>query len=611
MNSDRRTSGLLVGLAAVAALAVAFLPRPGSSPETAKPDKEKTTSLLEASPPSDAVVEGPLAPIHRFLPVDKAPRKTDPAFDNSDWSLDRRFTFQAPGVKLLQLLQEKRTTGSEERFYDWPRVPELSDCRFRFLIATVPDPTDSGFAYMFDQVLESLQRAVERGDYVFDRAWLPWQRNLSDKAPDTRLRERHPGLILFRSTDPKHGKGGKHHLLALLLVGETPTGGIHKVAFQNAVRIVHECKADNKEEDAVSLRVIGPYFSGTAVSLRMSLEDVRTTWSTNNPPAREPWIKVVCGSASGFDHDGFVKPEWAGADHQHNKSFQTTIIPDTVVLECLRQYLGNPANPTAAAVPSSIGLLYESNTGFGQHIASPKNDSPHRNGSAPDFFMVPYPLHISQLRTAYTKEQLTRLEGQGVPQGVRNLPFPTEGGSREGQGHEAIQAQAPLMTTALNDLILNNLVTTIAQKRAKYVCLVSSDPQDTIFLARLIRDRYPDVQIATLGSNLLFAHEEYNSALRGMIVASTYPLYPTVQGWADMPKERKSKALRVLFADQGFEGNYNAALVQLADATGDPNLPDHLLDYGWEGKSKDATTNTYPPTDPCHPLLTGEIPRSG
>ena len=44
-----------------------------------------------------------------------------------------------------------------------------------FLIVTVPDPIDSPFGYLFDQVIDAVQRAVEKKNaYSLDRAWLPW-----------------------------------------------------------------------------------------------------------------------------------------------------------------------------------------------------------------------------------------------------------------------------------------------------------------------------------------------------------------------------------------------------------------------------------------------------
>ena len=52
-----------------------------------------------------------------------------------------------------------------------------------------------------------------------------------------------PGVILFRDR-----KGG-NRLLLLFVVGETPTGGIHKVAFQNALWQIEELAGWRESRD--------------------------------------------------------------------------------------------------------------------------------------------------------------------------------------------------------------------------------------------------------------------------------------------------------------------------------------------------------------------------
>ena len=49
----------------------------------------------------------------------------------------------------------------------------LSDHDIRFLIATVPDPTDSALGHLFDAHVAAIQRAAEAAEYVLDRFELP------------------------------------------------------------------------------------------------------------------------------------------------------------------------------------------------------------------------------------------------------------------------------------------------------------------------------------------------------------------------------------------------------------------------------------------------------
>lgn len=587
MSHTRQTGGILLGFAAVGTLLIALQPKPTTHSNPAsngKNDEEKkAASLLESGPTDCLVPEGPAKPIWDFLAL--APTKTE--------TRTKRYAVELTNQG-AQVVEEASGHDAGARLYDWPPCCALEDCTFRFLIATVPDPLDSGFAHEFDQVIEALQRALEADDYVIDRAWIPWRRAQPGQKVSSRLHERHPGLVLFRTDTPQVGDS-RQRLLALLLVGESPTAGIHKIAFRNAVRLIHSCPGFRVEKSR--LRVLGPYFSGSAVSLRLALRQTRESMESRARKEKlpEPWIKVVCGSASGFSHGEFVKPYkdqhggWRGeATAEQEPAFATTILPNALLLHWARKYLGNPADPVQGKSPTPIVVLHEANTSFGRHYVRSKQPVTLAS-SRPELFRVPFPLHISQLRASYTREQLARAESQGLPHTGRNLPFPSEDRGKDAIGREAIAARDPLLSAAIDDLVLDNLVTTMAQKQAHYACLISTDVRDTIFLAQVIRDRHPDVQLITLGNDLLLTHEDYNSALRGTIVASTYPLYPAFQRWSDLARDQR-QAAPILFAKHIYQGCYNAALVQLMmDEGQEDKLLPRMKDYGWEGPPADVT----------------------
>jgi hypothetical protein len=543
MPTRRSTLALFFGAVFLAAAFFAAQPKPGSPSLQQSNDKllESWRKALLLQQPAEQTSFGPLVPIHEFLGL-KAPSTDSPA---------------------------KLTESAEKKLYEWPSASDIGDYKIRFLIACVPDPMDSGFAYWFDQVIEALQRALGADSFVIDRMWLPWHspESATPHRLPARLHEKHPGLILFRS-------GARKRLLALLLVGETPTAGAYKAAFRNAIRVIHGCPVKTREEQASKVRIIGPYFSGSSVSLNLALRAVGSQ-------IVHPAIKVVCGSARGFNQKVFQEG-WTDANKQ--STFERTILPDELVFGHVWDYL---KKQTRSSDQVAIVLLQEGNTGFGSNaaqIADKAGQAPEgRERSDFAFYHIPFPLHISQLRAAYTREQLARLESQGLPHAGRNLPFPRTDSDNKDAG--TVRARDPLMTATANDLVLNNMVTTLAQKRARRICLLGTDPQDIIFLARLIRDRHPDVQLVTLGTDLLFTHEDYTYALRGMIVAGTYPLYPGFQRWSDLTV--KTNPLRILFSHEAFQGYYNAALVHLADtaaATGNDKtaILERMLDYGWE-----------------------------
>jgi hypothetical protein len=126
-----------------------------------------------------------------------------------------------------------------------------------------------------------------------------------------------PGVILFRDRD------GGNRLLLLFLIGETPTGGIHKVAFQNALWQIEEL-ADwrgSKTEKAAQevtkreLRIISPCFSGSDASLTTLLKE----WV--NGYVEPPEVRIVSGSVIAVDKGDFL-----GKIACDKVSFHTTVI---------------------------------------------------------------------------------------------------------------------------------------------------------------------------------------------------------------------------------------------------------------------------------------------
>src|SRR5262249_46347054 len=174
----------------------------------------------------------------------------------------------------------KNLRGDYCRILNQVKYLPASDFKTEYMIATVPDPINSRLDHQFDRYLDAIQQAIAAAGYTFDPHSLPW--NISKPtAPVFLLAEpktpqpppRHlyePGVILFR---------GNKILLLLFLVGETPTGGIHRVAFQNALWQIGELDGwkrsgtthETEETAKKTLRIVGPSFSGSAYSLESLL----------------------------------------------------------------------------------------------------------------------------------------------------------------------------------------------------------------------------------------------------------------------------------------------------------------------------------------------------
>jgi hypothetical protein len=121
-----------------------------------------------------------------------------------------------------------------------PNLAPISPLEFEsdnFLIVTLPDPVHTELAMMFDEGVETIERAAGASGYSFERYWSPWQaetglrepdcthRTLADKA--RQQREKQSGLMLFR----RRNVLPPQQLLAVFLVGETRTSGISKEQF--------------------------------------------------------------------------------------------------------------------------------------------------------------------------------------------------------------------------------------------------------------------------------------------------------------------------------------------------------------------------------------------
>src|ERR1700677_4621989 len=166
---------------------------------------------------------------------------------------------------------EKQQPPNSTAFHD--RVKHL-----RFVIATLPDPLHTHFPLIFDRPPEAIEEAAQDDGYVYDSSWLPWDTEQSsypliddqDKAEKRKeQQEDQPGVLLFRRS--LHGQDPRlrpfEYGLAVLIVGEEPTGGIHRRQFENAVEWIAALQPINDDDWPPPLQILGPAFSGSIPSL--------------------------------------------------------------------------------------------------------------------------------------------------------------------------------------------------------------------------------------------------------------------------------------------------------------------------------------------------------
>jgi hypothetical protein len=524
-------------LAAVVVCAGVFLtviPRNSDRPENreSRPagesgDSTKTPRPKRAEKPPVAATDGAIGPLSLFLGPNDLPA-LDKAWD-----------------KICERLEKSKST-------------------IEILIATVPDPKDSRFGYHFDPTLDAIQSAIAKKDYVPDHYWLPWTEGSgaspgdeSGSAPsgaapgsaNARAWEREPGVVLFRDLNYHETK----KLRLLLLVGETSTWGVHQQQFLQSLAIARRLSGTLGEAESTPIRVVGPFFTGAANSLRTCLEQ----WAEKRPQSQKPCYFDICtGSATEIPPNFF---KLIGS--KVTVRFTKTLYSETTLFKEAIAYFDRRAGVVPAR-KDDVALLIESGTSFGRDVRDRLRKEVGRNIKE-----IPFPTHISDVEAVLTKG--VEADHANVPRlitPVDTIPIPF---GEAGMPKDVVPALWPKMSAPRDNLVLAHILSTISAEGVRYVGIVASDTRDKIFLINLINKFCPDVQIFLTSNDLLLTNPEQSHDLQGAIVASTYPLFSQNQSWSS-PFQGGRR--RLLFSQESDQGYYNATLAQLDD-------PD-LLDYG-------------------------------
>jgi hypothetical protein len=462
-----------------------------------------------------------------------------------------------------------------------------------FLLATLPDPQESSFNYIFDRYLEAIQRALEATGYTIDRYDLPWLKTGTDRkadqaAPSQTRAAREPGVILFRKSEK-----GKNSLLVLFLIGETPTAGIHQAALLNALN-----QTKRMSQGASTIRLLGPTFSGSATSLAITVRG----WLESNASWK---VNIISGSATGVDKADFLR-RIHPPDMTDRVQFAATITPG---ISDLAVFINEYLLPGRSPNQLKIAMLRESNTTYGQGISSTNRQrqkleveqglqkieqdlqkieqdpqkleqerqnlqqelqklKQEQQNLAVPILELPFPLHISKLRTAAEKanSEFAKKGSDADPTQRKNVPLRMD----ENKESADVVPMFSEVELASRELVLSDLLSTINRERINYLGLVASNVPDRIFLVREIRQHCPNVVIFTLGADILYLHPEARSEFRGLLMVTPYPLFNPNQLWT---YPFKGVSNRLQFPLPNAQGTYNATLALF-------DRPELMLEYG-------------------------------
>jgi hypothetical protein len=441
------------------------------------------------------------------------------------------------------------------------------------IVAILPDPVESALGNQFDNFLDAIQRALADSGYALDRFRNPWplpalvgessaddQKNKNSSGDSDATKKpnytQEPGMMLLRDRV-------NCRLMVVFLVGETPTRGLHKSALKNALgqalQIAKTSPASSATDpDACAsgvsvknsgprIKVMGPSFSGSAVSMKFALR----SWLTDPESSGVKGIDIISGSATAINRNDFLRDLNA-------VDYHTTVIHDDYVINKLLDWLNLPQG-------DGVAILAEESTAYAHEVKKSANA-----GLAPKdhSLRLYFPLHIAELQRAMQRAQMNSKAGAVPVPLLQNPNLPL--GPDQAQTRVDVFPLFSNSETNSQELLLDGVLRTITDRRIRYVIIVATDIEDTIFLSQKIRESCPNVTPIVLNGDVLFLHSSVNAYLRGAIVASTYPLYFENQFWT-RPKKADSTAL-VQFPSDTAEGVYNATLALMG-------RNDMMLDY--------------------------------
>ena len=476
---------------------------------------------------------------------------------------------------------------------------ERRKVRVRFLIATLPDYVDSSGAWTADPSLAAIQRAAATAGLQFDRFYLPdWRpaEPASAKAGASRddVHEREPGGLLFRTaliTESSHQGGTTVSVsvsaLLVLTVPETATSGLHLRAFAQAVKV------PLLWDRGRPVRILGPTFSGSTLSLRFGLERMRVLHGGGDTIR----VHVVTGSATSPGNPKLL--EISGLD----VIFDALVRSDPEALVALADYLGRIDSGWRCG--DRMALLIEATTSWGAKIggqryiekreAKPQDETGNKGNDCslanvlrgaemafPRALRIPFPLHISRLRAdAGSRTGGASTAGTAAGLQLGEGPSPTD----------RVPTFTPGLTSAVVETTLAGIFRTIRTGDFTALGIFATDKRDHLFLAQELARQAPNLQVFTLESNLLYLHANAGAFLRGTLVASTYPLYDRTQLLTASPGSAlgsTARERRVPFESTAAQGTFNGFL-RLVDRE------DLLVDYGRPGASADSPAPAPPP----------------
>jgi hypothetical protein len=256
-------------------------------------------------------------------------------------------------------------------------------------------------------------------------------------------------------------------------------------------------------------------------------------------------VEIISGSASAPDLVRILaraaSPGRAGA------TVHSTIDLVRGVRTALCDFCGTPAyrfcDPSGSASPGDasgheIALFVETSTFYGQSFV----DDVRKELNA---LVLPFP--------------------SGLADRLGEDPFDErQSGAQEGKASDASTRRTEINVREAG-AALDELLRTLAFEEIRMVGVLATDVRDRLVLVQKVRRRLPGVRVILFESDILYS-QATDEAMRGTLVASTYPLFAENQGWTS---EREAESRRERMVSDPAQGAYNATVLLLGDMDAD------------------------------------------
>ncbi len=405
--------------------------------------------------------------------------------------------------------------------------------RFDPLIALVPCPVDSNLAADFDQALSAIQEAYADAGYLLEGWWLPWT---GDPEKD-RVREQAPGLLIFR-------RFSRPERAAVLVVGEVPAEGIHRATFREAVRGIRRWAQDWEPKRPVTVRVVGPTLSDSALSLRLAILELKDEEAA-------PTFEVVTGSARARR----VSDRRLWRALRPGTSFHSTVVGEDELQVRARLFLQGQMHWNL----DEIALLTESDTAYGQPFLTPEN--------LESSVLVRFPPGIAGVRNAWDQDQRPPQPSPG--QGMVQVPETTLDLRLGDRGRPVLVPELSTTTAASRDLAIANLLATLSDRKIRYIGILAHDARDAAFLVDRVRRFAPSALVFLVENNLVYTHPRLGPTMNGTLVIGSFPLFAGEGPDVPAPFQETPRQYLSQFTSDLHQGIYLAARRLIATSRGE------------------------------------------